>query len=105
MYFMAKHGTLFQRFRVPLGFIFAAVFLIFAAPTPLTLLIGAIISVLGLFIRAWASGHIRKNRLWQFQDLTPIRAIRSMSEVLLWAWVLRLLREFGGWQSFSLFYF
>lgn len=58
---MAKHGTLLQRFRVPLGFIFGAVFLIFAVPTPLTLLIGGIISVWGLLIRAWASGHIRKN--------------------------------------------
>lgn len=49
-YFMAKHGTKLQRFRVPLGFLFAAVFLIFAIPTPLTLIIGAIISVIGLLI-------------------------------------------------------
>lgn len=59
---MAKHGTLIQRFRVPLGFIFAAVFLIFARPTSLTLLIGAVVSVTGLLMRAWASGHIRKNQ-------------------------------------------
>jgi protein-S-isoprenylcysteine O-methyltransferase Ste14 len=60
--FMAKHGTIVQRFRVPLGFLFAAVFLFFARPTPLTLLIGGLISVFGLLIRAWASGHIRKNQ-------------------------------------------
>ena len=59
---MAKHGTIFQRFRVPLGFIFAAVFLFFARPEPLTLLIGAVISLIGLLIRAWSSGHIRKNQ-------------------------------------------
>jgi len=59
---MAKHGTLIQRFRVPLGFVFAAVFLVFARPTPFTLMIGAVISVIGLLIRAWASGHIRKNK-------------------------------------------
>lgn len=59
---MAKHGTIFQRFRVPLGFLFAAVFLFFAKPEPVTLLIGAIISIFGLLIRAWASGHIRKNQ-------------------------------------------
>jgi protein-S-isoprenylcysteine O-methyltransferase Ste14 len=59
---MAKHGTLVQRFRVPLGFLFAAVFLFFAQPTLLTLLIGAIIAIIGLLIRAWASGHIRKNQ-------------------------------------------
>lgn len=49
-----------QRIRVPLGFIFAAVFLIFAVPTPLTIAIGAGVSIVGLLIRAWASGHIRK---------------------------------------------
>ncbi len=59
---MAKHGTIVQRFRVPLGFIFAAVFLFFAHPTPVTLLVGTIISIIGLLIRAWASGHIRKNQ-------------------------------------------
>lgn len=59
---MAKHGTLIQRFRVPLGFLFAAIFLFFARPTFLTLSIGAVISVIGLLIRAWAAGHIRKNQ-------------------------------------------
>ncbi len=51
---------LLQRIRVPLGFIFAAVFLIFARPTTLTLAVGGGIALLGLLIRAWASGHIRK---------------------------------------------
>lgn len=59
---MAKHGTLVQRFRVPLGFIFAVVFLVFARPTMLSLIIGAVISIIGLLTRAWASGHIRKNK-------------------------------------------
>ena len=59
---MAKHGTIVQRFRVPLGFLFAAVFLFFARPTVLTLIIGAVISIIGLLIRAWAAGHIRKNQ-------------------------------------------
>jgi protein-S-isoprenylcysteine O-methyltransferase Ste14 len=49
-----------QRIRIPLGFAFAAVFLIFARPTALTLLIGGAIAIVGLAIRAWASGHIRK---------------------------------------------
>lgn len=59
---MAKYGTPLQRFRVPLGFIFTAVFLIFARPTPLTIAIGAVIAIIGVLIRAWASGHIRKNK-------------------------------------------
>ena len=57
-----EKATLIQRFRVPLGFVFAAVFLIFARPEPLTLGIGGAVAVVGLLIRAWASGHIRKNQ-------------------------------------------
>ena len=48
--------------RVPLGFLFAIIFLIFAKPALITLLVGAVIAVVGLLIRAWASGHIRKNQ-------------------------------------------
>lgn len=49
-----------QRIRIPLGFLFAIVFLYFAAPTAITLAIGGSIALIGLAIRAWASGHIRK---------------------------------------------
>lgn len=49
-----------QRIRVPLGFVFAAVFLVFARPTWLSILIGTLIALVGVGIRAWASGHIRK---------------------------------------------
>lgn len=48
--------------RVPLGFLFAAVFLVFARPQPATLAIGGAVAVVGILIRAWASGHIRKNQ-------------------------------------------
>ena len=54
---------LLQRIRIPLGFLFAIVFLIFARPSLTTLIIGGVIAVLGLMIRAWASGHIRKARV------------------------------------------
>jgi protein-S-isoprenylcysteine O-methyltransferase Ste14 len=57
---MALDKRTVQRIRVPLGFIFAAVFLIFARPTVTTLVAGGTISVMGLLIRAWSSGHIRK---------------------------------------------
>ncbi|MCY7374530.1 MAG: isoprenylcysteine carboxylmethyltransferase family protein [Pyrinomonadaceae bacterium] len=57
-----KKATLIQRFRVPLGFLFAAVFLYFARPEMSFLIIGGAIAVVGLLIRAWASGHIRKNQ-------------------------------------------
>jgi protein-S-isoprenylcysteine O-methyltransferase Ste14 len=54
-----------QRIRVPLGFLFGAAFLWFAPryATQTTILIGAAISLCGLLIRAWATGHIVKNEI------------------------------------------
>lgn len=60
---ISKNKRLLQRLRVPLGFVIAGVFLLFADPKPLTLLIGGIISLIGLIIRAWSSGHIRKGEI------------------------------------------
>ena len=50
-----------QRWRVPLGFACAALFLFFARPNSWALAIGAAVAVPGLLLRAWASGHLRKN--------------------------------------------
>lgn len=50
-----------QRWRVPLGFVCAAIFLVLSRPRPLTLAIGAVIALPGLVLRAWATGHLRKN--------------------------------------------
>ena len=58
---MRRGGTWLQRWRVPLGFLCAILFMVFAQPRPTTLAVGAVVSILGLAIRAWASGHIRKN--------------------------------------------
>jgi protein-S-isoprenylcysteine O-methyltransferase Ste14 len=46
---------------VPLGFLCAALFVLFAKPRPATLVVGSLISLVGVLLRAWASGHIRKN--------------------------------------------
>jgi protein-S-isoprenylcysteine O-methyltransferase Ste14 len=58
---LRRGGTWIQRWRVPLGFLCAALFLFFARPRPSTLLAGAAVSLVGLLLRAWAAGHIRKN--------------------------------------------
>jgi protein-S-isoprenylcysteine O-methyltransferase Ste14 len=50
-----------QRWRVPLGFACAALFFIFARPSATTLIVGAILALPGLALRAWATGHLRKN--------------------------------------------
>jgi protein-S-isoprenylcysteine O-methyltransferase Ste14 len=44
-----------------LGFICGALFIFFARPRPLTLALGGIIALIGLAVRAWSAGHIRKN--------------------------------------------
>jgi protein-S-isoprenylcysteine O-methyltransferase Ste14 len=50
-----------QRWRVPLGFLVAALFIVLARPRATTLAVGGAVAVCGLLVRAWASGHIRKN--------------------------------------------
>jgi len=50
-----------RRIRVPLGFLFAAMFLWLAHPTLRSLLLGIGIAIIGLLIRAFASGHVQKN--------------------------------------------
>lgn len=50
-----------QRLRVPLGLLTAVLFVIASQPTLRSLAIGIPIALGGILIRAWASGHLRKN--------------------------------------------
>jgi protein-S-isoprenylcysteine O-methyltransferase Ste14 len=50
------------RARVPLGFVFGIVVLWLASPTPLLLLIGLPIALIGEALRVWAAGHLEKSR-------------------------------------------
>jgi protein-S-isoprenylcysteine O-methyltransferase Ste14 len=50
-----------QRLRVPLGFLTAIVFLLGSKPCLWSLLLGGPIAICGAGVRAWASGHLRKN--------------------------------------------
>jgi protein-S-isoprenylcysteine O-methyltransferase Ste14 len=50
-----------KKLRLPLGFLFGILYLLFARPTPLTLAVGGAIALLGVLVRGWASGHISKN--------------------------------------------
>jgi protein-S-isoprenylcysteine O-methyltransferase Ste14 len=59
-----SYSLLAKRLRLPLGFLLAALYLYFTptpSTTPLTFGVGAGIAMVGLLIRAWASGHIMKN--------------------------------------------
>jgi len=51
-----------RRIRVPLGFVFAAVFLWLAQPTWKTMLLSLLLVAPGVWLRAYAAGYVRKNR-------------------------------------------
>lgn len=50
-----------QKWRVPSGIVLAALFAVLADPVLPTLLLGLPFCLLGLAIRAWAAGHLRKD--------------------------------------------
>lgn len=51
-----------RRIRVPLGFVFAALYFWLARPTWPFIAIGALIAAVGIAIRASAAGFVKKNR-------------------------------------------
>lgn len=53
--------SLIQRLRVPAGFVIGIAFLVLSRPTWVTLAAGAPVALLGAALRAWASGHLRKD--------------------------------------------
>lgn len=53
---------LFNRWRVRIGWIAACAVIILARPTWIAIGEGIIISLIGLSVRAWASGHLRKEK-------------------------------------------
>lgn len=50
-----------RRIRVPLGFVFAALYIWLARPAWWSIAVGAVVSLVGVWIRAIASGHVKKN--------------------------------------------
>jgi hypothetical protein len=57
-----ERKRLLQRIRVPLGFAFGILYLYFAHLEMRTAAIGVALSLMGVWIRGWAAGHIRKNQ-------------------------------------------
>ncbi len=58
---MASWSRIARRIRVPLGFAFAVLYFWLAKPTAMSILIGAVVVVPGLVVRALGSGHVQKN--------------------------------------------
>jgi Phospholipid methyltransferase len=60
---MNSAGAFFARWRVRLSYPCAILVLWFARPTPRSILWGAPIGLLGLFVRARAAGHLHKQKI------------------------------------------
>jgi len=59
--FPKPYADLMARLRVPGGFVLVAAFAWLSDPSWRSLLCGLPVSVLGLWLRAWAAGHLAKN--------------------------------------------
>lgn len=55
------YSELAKRARLPLGFLLGISYLLLAHPTMRTLVAGGSMALVGVLVRAWASGHISKN--------------------------------------------
>jgi protein-S-isoprenylcysteine O-methyltransferase Ste14 len=85
--------------RLPLGFVLAATFIVLAKPNAGLLPIGLAVGFLGLLLRAWAAGHIEKNR--RLSTGGPYAFVRNplylgsfllaMGFALVWHWGFVLL--------------
>ena len=60
---MPSWNKIARRIRVPLGFLFAAAYIWLARPTIASIAVGSGIALIGLGIRALASGHVQKNEV------------------------------------------
>ena len=59
---MADLTRRLARLRVPAGYVFGAIALWLATPTPGSLAIGAAVGAIGEALRIWAAGHLEKGR-------------------------------------------
>ena len=58
---MTRGERIVRRIRVPLGFVFAALFLWLARPTLLSLALSLLMVAPGLWLRGYAAGYVKKN--------------------------------------------
>jgi hypothetical protein len=60
-WFPKPYADFVARLRAPGGLLLAVIFLWLSDPAPLSLLRGLPVSVLGVWLRGWAAGHLAKN--------------------------------------------
>lgn len=60
--FPKPYADIVARLRVPCGFLLVALFAWFSNPSVRSLEFGLPVSIVGLAVRAWSAGHLRKNQ-------------------------------------------
>ncbi len=78
---MSGASSFFVRWRVRLGYPLAIAVLWFSRPTPLSMVLGALIGGIGLWVRAYAAGHLHKQEVLTVTGpyaYTLTREIRSI---------------------------
>ena len=60
---MSATGSFFVRWRVRLGYPLAIAVLYFSRPTPRSILLGALVGIFGLWLRAYAAGYLHKQEV------------------------------------------
>lgn len=58
---MERWQSIARRIRVPMGFLFAALYLVLARPTPHTLALSLALVIPGVWLRGYAAGYVKKN--------------------------------------------
>ena len=74
-WFPKRYADAVARLRVPGGFVLVAAFAWLSQPTPGSLALGIPISAAGLWLRAWAAGHLEKNQ--RLATSGPYRCTRN----------------------------
>jgi protein-S-isoprenylcysteine O-methyltransferase Ste14 len=74
-WFPKPYADRVAKLRVIGGFVMVAAFFYFSRPTWMSLRVGVPVAFLGIALRAWAAGHLEKNR--QLADGGPYRFVRN----------------------------
>ena len=74
-WFPKPYSDFVARVRVPIGFLLLIAFVWLSNPSWLSMLVGLLISSLGLWLRGWATGHLAKDR--QLARTGPYAYIRN----------------------------
>lgn len=74
-WFPKPYADAVAKLRVPAGFLLVVLFAWLAKPSSTSLTVGFAVSILGILLRAWASGHLAKNE--QLAETGPYAYVRN----------------------------